>query len=153
MKKIEKVMVNTFTTELATLFQAVLKSAETSAWENDRFLNATLSTLKEKVSLLTGAINRSKNISQLETIDRKRDQNIRSIYYLNKGYTYYHVTEVVEAAEQIDKILDKYSLKIIEESYAKESALIESLLKDLQTNENMSVVSKLPGLLEGVQFV
>lgn len=146
MKKIETLLQAAYISEVASTAQALWQAAQNSVPETDVYLSQILDNIHSNNTQIVEAINRSKIVSELEAADAKRDDAVRAIFYLTKGYTFYPTAEVANAAIEVSLILDKYGLKTIRESFAQETAHIDSLAKDLENAP--AIVQLLPGVPE-----
>ena len=146
MKKIETLLQAAYIIEVASTAQALWQAAQNNVPETDVYLSQILDNMHTTNNQMVEAINRSKTVSELEAADARRDDALRAIFYLTKGYTFYPTAEVANAAKEVSLILDKYGLKTIRESYAQETAYIDSLAKDLE--DAPVIVQLLPGVPE-----
>ena len=76
------------------------------------------------------------------------DFNTRSFFNLVDGYTWHPQKTVSDSAAAINKVLAKYGLNMIQESYATQSSLTLSLLTDLATAESVKNLKVLSGCTE-----
>ncbi len=110
----------------------------------DEFLCGAFAELEALSARLTTAIRQDTVSSRLDEKDAARDSAVRDLGTLIQGYTAIPVAEKKAAAQKLDAVLSKYGKKIVNETYASESSLIESLLEDLGALEAETT------LLEGV---
>lgn len=146
MSTINKLIVSSRTTEVNGTANRIIIKFDEGDWSADTHLTEIFVQLKASKEKLTSAINRSKAESDLEEKDEIRDSKLRGISYLLKGYLHYPHATIKTAAEDVDKVFEKYGLKIIEDSYVTESTLINSMLEDFASAEVQPEVAKLPGL-------
>ncbi len=110
----------------------------------DEFLCGAFAELEALSARLTTAIRQDTVSSRLDEKDAARDSAVRDLGTLIQGYTAIPVADKKAAAQKLDAVLSKYGKKIVNETYASESSLIESLLEDLGALEAETT------LLEGV---
>lgn len=141
---IEKMIRNSRTTEVAATSTRIVEAYNNSGLTTDAYLPNMFNTLGDLTNNLTAAIKRTKAESELETKDEGRDQPTRALFFLVKAHTAHPDAEIRAAALKLEKVIDKYGLKIISESYATESALVNSLLGDLAAPEMQAALALLP---------
>lgn len=54
----------------------------------------------------------------------------------------------MQAAQTVDKVFERYGLRIIDKSYATESSLLASLIDDLEKQKIQDAIALLPGCAE-----
>ena len=141
----EKIIHQSRTTEVAATATRMIGAFKKSDRDADAFLTTTFTALEQEVNRLTVAINRSKAESELEIKDELRDDSLRSLHYLLVAFINHPDAEIKAATEAVTAIFEKYGLSIISESYASESAMINSLLLDLEDSDLATAIAKLPG--------
>ncbi len=110
----------------------------------DDFLSGAFAELEALSARLTTAIRQDALDSRLDEKDAARDGAVRDLGTLIQGYTAIPLAEKKAAALRLDAAFSKYGKKIVNENYASESSLIESLLEDMGALEAETKV------LEGV---
>jgi hypothetical protein len=148
---IEKLIAKSRTTEVADASVRMIVAFGQWNFETDAHLTAIFNDLGSKTEWLTAAIHRAKTESELELKDEVRDDNLRSLYYLITGFTHHPDAVIKAAAVKLAKLFDNYGLKITDESYASESALISSLLMDLGNEEYQEAITALSGCAALIQ--
>ena len=148
---IEKLIAKSRTTEVADASMRMIVAFGQWNFETDTHLTSIFNDLGSKTEWLTAAINRAKAESELELKDEVRDNNLRSLYYLITGFTHHPDAEIKAAAVMLAKLFDNYGLKISDESYASESALISSLLMDLGNETYQEAIAALSGCAALIQ--
>lgn len=118
-------------TEADSASDALLRLYKAAGLENDSFLSGAFKELEALSARLTTAIKKDMANSRLDECDGARDEAVRNLGTLIQGYAVIPVPEKNEAAKRLDAAFSKYGKKIVNESYASESSLIESLLEDL----------------------
>lgn len=118
-------------TEADSASDALLRLYKAAGLENDSFLSGAFKELEDLSARLTTAIKKDVANSRLDECDGTRDEAVRNLGTLIQGYAVIPVPEKKEAAKRLDAAFSKYGKKIVNESYASESSLIESLLEDL----------------------
>ncbi len=151
--KIEKLLQRSYNGEVATVSESILKTAATKGID-DLFLSSLLEKVGKEEESLSYAIRQDKTVSELETADENRDNPLRGLYNLSNGYLYHPDETISAAAHTVCSVLDKYPLsELLRANYAQESALIESLLKDLDTEDVKATIALLPGVNETVAVI
>ena len=113
--------------------------------ETDSYLSGKVEELEEASEKLTTANKRDKAVSQLDDADSERDEAYRALERMTTGYLYYPDAQMQACAQTIQAVLKKYA-GITSESYARESALIKSLLGDLASESLTTALSALAGM-------
>lgn len=135
-------------TELDTLLSTLLRLyAADEALCKDAFMASTMAELAPLSRQLTEAVKRERTGSLAEA-DRVRDAVILDLGTLAEGYTAIPFEAQKTAAFAVKAVFDKYGRRIVGESYATESSLIESLLIDLSAPELAGMIAQLPGIAE-----
>lgn len=129
---------------LANLYKA------TATLKNDTFLKATFTDLGNKATAITEAVKRDKAVSKLEDADVQRDEAIRVLDKLLKGYENIPVQDLKAHGEKLATIFKKYGVKITEENYSSQSNLIDSLLMDFSASDVQASISALVGVSEAI---
>lgn len=125
----------------------VLFKKETNLHEEE-FLKPTFAEIETLSAQITEAIKRDVALSKLEDADLRRDNLIRSLNTALLGYRALPVAPLKENAEKLYDVFSKYGVKITKETYAVESSLIESLLKDFSSPEMQQAIAALTGIEE-----
>ena len=150
--RIEKLSHRSYNGEIASVASSLNKASLSYDFSTDTYSSGLLSQLRLDTQKLIEAINRNTIESLLETKDDNRDQKLRSIFYLNTGYLHSPDATISAAAQAIDRILNTYGLtRTIKQNFAQESALIDSLLQELQSTENQAQLALLPGMGQCVE--
>ncbi|MGD9994256.1 MAG: DUF6261 family protein [Salinivirgaceae bacterium] len=145
---IQKINYQSRTTEVAATSTRIVEAYKSSGLTTDAYLPNMFTTLESRTNALTAAIRRTKAESELETKDEGRDRPTRALIFLIKAYTAHPDAEIRAAALKLEKVIDKYGLKIISESFATESALVNSLLGDFAAPELQEAIALLPSCAE-----
>lgn len=135
-------------TELDTFLSTLLRLyASDEALCKDAFMASTMAELAPLSRQFTEAVKRERTGSLAEA-DRARDAVILDLGTLIEGYTAIPFEAQKTAALALKAVFDKYGKRIVSESYATESSLIESLLIDLSAPELAGMIAQLPGIAE-----
>ena len=141
---INKIMSQTRTTELDAITARIIAAYLSSTLGSDINLKSIIDSVQPLATNLNQAINRIKSESELEEFDEDRDQGARSFYYLILGFTHHPDETIKNAALKIMDVLNHYGLQILNESYATETFLLNSLFLELAKplmQEAMALVS------------
>ncbi len=144
MKRINKVVSDVRIAEIANLGDMLISELGEQA-SADAHLQAIHTDMEQSNNRLVIAINKDMADSELEDKDVQRDNIYRSLIYLNRGYLHHPDAPVREAAEQVERILEKYSFDLINAPYGAESIYLESLFNDVAAPELVPVLELLPG--------
>lgn len=121
-----------------------------STLQDDAFLKATFTELETQGEGITEAVKKSKVVSQLEEADAQRDEAIRVLGKVLKGYEAIPLANLQTHGEKLNMIFKKYGVKMVDENYSSQSNLVESLLKELSANEVQTSVAALSGVAESI---
>lgn len=150
---IEKVISYSRTTEVDAIGRQLLAAYADSSLDSDQNLADIMHRIEGHSTKLNGAIRRIKSESELEEKDELRDKAVRGLYYLLQGYTHHPDVVINNAAQKMMDVFEHYGLRIIKESYATESSLIHSLLKDLVKPANVEVIAQLSGAADCISAI
>lgn len=129
---------------LVKAFKAVV------AVQNDAFLTKTFAEIEKQVTVMTSAVKSDQALSKLEEADAQRDQAIRVLDKLLKGYENIPLENLKTHAKKLAEIFKKYGVKITGENYASQSTLINSLLGDFSATELKPSIEALAGVKEAL---
>ena len=129
---------------LVKAFKAVV------AVQNDAFLTKTFAEIEKQATVMTSAVKSDQALSKLEEADAQRDQAIRVLDKLLKGYENIPLENLKTHAKKLAEIFKKYGLKITGENYASQSTLINSLLGDFSATELKPSIEALAGVKEAL---
>lgn len=139
------------TTEVDHLSDMLIKLwASAEGVKEDTFLKNTFAEITTLSDKITEAIKRDVAVSKLEEMDHARDEKIRALGTLIDGYAVIPVAEMQTHGAALQAVFKKYGTKITNENYASESALIESLLKDLAASDAKAHIDALTGMADSV---
>lgn len=145
MEKINKLLATSRTTEVDAVSNRIITEYKKNDWSSDTHLTGIFDELESTSLKLTHAINRGKSESNLEEKDEVRDNKVRAIHYLIQGFEHHPDETIREAARAVDNVFERYGVRIVQESYASQSSLIESLLDDFANPDLQPFVDALPG--------
>lgn len=143
--KIPKVRVNIRTPEAHTLGSMIV--ADFSAVKNpDSRSIQLIELLSDTVIALTEAIKPQKAGSKQSELHKIRTKSLQALFTLTAGYCVHPDESIRSNAEQINHVLSKFGLKILRDSNACISSLIDSIVRSLQLPQNIDAVTALSGL-------
>lgn len=150
-ENMKKILVRIRITDADTLSDALVRLYKDTAAQDETIAkDANLATLLGEIEVLsaklTTAIKADKISVSLEEVDAKRDELIRQIGTLLAGYAVIPVAGKQEAAKALSAVYDKYGKAIVNEPYARESSLIESMLEDFAAPALEESVKALDGV-------
>ena len=129
---------------LVKAFKAVV------AVQNDAFLTKTFAEIEKQATAMTSAVKSDQALSKLEEADAQRDQAIRVLDKLLKGYENIPLENLKTHAKKLAEIFKKYGVKITGENYASQSTLVNSLLGDFSATELKPSIEALAGVKEAL---
>jgi hypothetical protein len=94
-----------------------------------------------KVSL--AADRRKEKTEELLALDSQRDSCIGALKLLTRGYMKWKHNSQPELSERVYAVIKKHGLQMTVQNYEEESALVESLLSDLELPANQEALSSL----------
>ncbi len=141
----EKISRNSRVTELDSSVKRVIASYQSSDWTSDIHLTGLFNDLEVESKKLTTAIMHLKGDSELDERDDIRDEDFRSFYYLVFGLRYNPDQVIKEAAEKLFSIIGSKGLGVVDENYAVESSIIESMFEQIDAGSMIDNVEVLEG--------
>ena len=138
-------------TEADTVSDALVRlykdfAGKDGAVAKDAALAAIMGEVERLSADITTAIKKDKVSTSFEAADNKRDEIIRQLGTLLAGYGAIPLADKKASADRLLAVYNKYGKSIVNEAYARESSLIESMLEDFAA-EGLADSIK---LLEGV---
>lgn len=124
-----------------------------SLLKNDTILKAIFEQTKQLSEQLSEAIKSDRYVSDLEQADTRRDEVLKNLSLILKGYTAMPFEEIKQVGIRVNAVFEKYGLSITRENYAVASAHIESLLNDLSEAHIVSNIEKLSGVAETIALL
>ena len=147
----KKVITVARVTELGdTALRLVKAFKAVDAMQNDAFLTKTFAEIEKQATVMTAAVKSDQTLSKLEEADAQRDQAIRVLDKLLKGYENIPLENLKAHAKKLRDIFKKYGVKMTGENYASQSTLINSLLGDFSATELKPSIEALTGVKEAL---
>jgi hypothetical protein len=75
---------------------------------------------------------------EITALDARRDRAVTGIALMINAFTYHFNSDTAKQAETLKKLLEKYGSGIARENYQAETAIIDSLLADLDSKTEMA---------------
>jgi len=147
---IQKLIAKSRVTEVNAAATRMVGAYEKTSLSSDVFLADVISQIKAVLAFFVAAINRMKAESNLEEKDELRDNVLRALYYMLLGYLHNPAPAIREAAQKLEKVFEHYGVSITGESYATESSLLNSMLKDFSKPGLQDTIAALPGCAEQI---
>ncbi|MFV0553611.1 MAG: DUF6261 family protein [Mangrovibacterium sp.] len=133
MSKILAIISNSSNGEVDATGNAMVMALKKKDWTGIPVMETLVGSLEELRTQLNEAIKRGVKESELDEKDQARDGALSAFYYLIKGFSMTENDSLSVAQQVLDK-LDHYGLtKTTQANYANESAYINSLITDLET--------------------
>jgi len=122
----------------------------------DENLTKMVSELEVMYNAQTLAIKREMSKSEMDVLDEAVNNSVRSFFKIIEGYTYHPNEAIKNSALTVNQILSKYGLGMIYENVPTQTALVDSMLKDLANTDNavweqLSGCKDLIGVIEAAQ--
>lgn len=115
---------------------------------SDARLAGYIVRLRDQANALTTAINRAKTASNLDELDTIRDNYWQDFIAVVYGYSCSILEHLRSAAAVLLPITERYSNAITRETYAVQSALMNSVLEELSSPEMCAAAAQLQGVSE-----
>ncbi|BAX81284.1 DUF6261 family protein [Labilibaculum antarcticum] len=131
----KKVHANAITNEIAEICKGIIELSKRYPIELDDYFIFIFQKLSGKSVELVGKINAGWLNSELKEKDDARDLDVRAIFYEVKAKCMRRPSADQEKALRIKEVLDRYGMKITEDSYTIESAGVRAMLSDLNAPE------------------
>ncbi|AHW62174.1 hypothetical protein SAMN05444285_1355 [Draconibacterium orientale] len=145
---IQKLNSKSRVTEVDAACMRIIGAYQNTSLSTDVHLAAMFSALEPLSVSLSGSINRITAESNLEEKDEERDEPLRSLFYLVAGFLHHPDATIRAAAEKVNAVIERYGMGITKESYAVESSLVSSMLKDLAQPKLQDAIALLSGCAE-----
>ena len=139
-----------YITEVGNTSVVIVDASKESDWSADAYITRLLSDIDSNKTLLISMTNSGLIKSLLEQEDVQRDDCSRSVFKLTDAYLSFPDEEKRGAALVVNEVLSRFGLEMINESYDKESTLVEALLADLSQEAIKTSVDRLPGMAEAI---
>lgn len=139
-------------TELADVADRLLV-LYTNSNLSDAFLTPVFDELKTLHTQIITAINQETATSRLDMADKVRDTAIRNLHDVLKGYSVMPLDHLKSSGTVLLAVFNRYGVKITNENYSSESALIMSLLQDLASADLVHHIASLSGVFESIEQV
>ncbi len=145
---IQKLNSKSRVTEVDAACMRIIGAYQNTNLSTDVHLAAMFSALEPLSENLSASINRITADSKLEEKDEERDEPLRSLFYLVAGFLHHPDSDIRAAAEKVNAVIERYGMGIARESYAVESSLISSMLKDMANSKLQDAIALLSGCAE-----
>ncbi len=146
MGKMNKLMSRSKIAEVATVSSEMTTLHKELDLSEDLYLQSLFDRYTPLSDQISDAIKRDHAESDLDERDTLRDDHIRDIFYVVKGATRNPIQVIKDAGVKVFAVLAKYGLDIIDESYAVESAHLNSMVNDLSTEDMSEFWGEISGL-------
>lgn len=114
------------------------------------FLTEVFAEAEQMANNITTAVKKDTAVSKLEEADSERDNAIRVLDKLLKGYEHIPVENLRNHAQKLIAVFNKYGVKITAENYASQSNLIMSMLEDFSAESLKVSIEALAGVKEAL---
>ena len=131
--------------EINTTTTSILNSLLLYDFSTDQYLLQIIKDISSLNLKMTETLKEEIVRSTLAPLDDIRDKSARVIFLEIKAKLLWPDKDIVEAAKEIQKILDNYGMEMLNMSYSAESANINALLNDLKKTKLAPVIEKLHG--------
>ena len=134
--------------EMLAVGRAILNLIKENPIADDAYLDSQVKHIEQKVAALAEENNSGALVNNMDDADLVRDLDTRSIFYEVKAKCVRRESDKQQKAEEIYKLLDRYGIGMINESYKQQSASVISLIKDLEAPELSPAIAAIPDLAE-----
>ncbi len=146
MSKVNKVRTASKVAEVSTSSNEMITLYGELDLSSDGFLHSLYGEFTPLAERISAAIKRDQAESDLDEHDSGRDGVTRDIFYIVKGASHNPISAIKEAGNKVLIVIEKYGLAMVDESYAIESAHINSMIDDLSTAEMVEAIGEIAGL-------
>jgi len=151
---IAQIMSNSRNTEVGGILPQMINGFDATTLNTDPTLEVFFNEIKPLSELFISAIKRMKVRSEAKHYDDIRDQKLIAVYFLLQSFSHHPTERIRTAALYLLTIFENYGIEIKDESLARESSLLNSLLSDLagQTaQENIAIVPQCATYISALQ--
>ena len=142
----KKVHANAIISDIVEICKGIIELSKKYPIDLDDYFIFVFQKLSGKSDELIGKINAGWLDSELKEKDDARDLDVRAIFYEVKAKCMRRPDINQEKALQIKEVLDRYGMKITEDSYTIESAGVRAMLSDLKAPELEDCVASIVDL-------
>lgn len=148
----EKLKTSARVAEVAAIFGRFIDiSKKAAGLKSDVVFQEITSQAADMKNRAVTAMNRAKTASNLEELDIQRDKFTRAAFQLCHGYEVHPSAKISASASAVMDIFNRHS-SITNESYARQTALTDSMLLETDTKKTeIAVLDGLKELLDGVK--
>lgn len=116
--------------------------------KDDEVLKKVFANISQSSAKLIDAIKSDRILSDLKVADKVRDEAIRRLEKMLKGYSVMPIESIQKTGKKLYGVFAKYGVGITRKSYSEESAYIKALLIDFSMEDIKADVESLTGLKE-----
>jgi len=131
-------------TEVDGTCSQIVAADNVSGITSDTDLVTIMGLLKAQLILFLAAIKRLKGKSDQKANDEARDERITAFYFLLLSFSHHPTQAIKDAAMYLLEIFENYGLEIKDESFTRESSLINSLLAEYDKPKAQEAIAKVP---------
>ncbi|MCE4565408.1 hypothetical protein INQ51_13905 [Maribellus sp. CM-23] len=141
-------MLTSRNTEVDGTAAQLIRGYDGTTLNTDANLEKIMNPLKDDSLMFASAIKRMKEKSEQKTNDEIRDEKISGFYFLLVSFSHHPDALIRQAALNLLDIFNHYGLEIKEESFTRESSLLNSLLADLNKPKALADIALVPQCAE-----
>jgi len=131
--------------EISAVANQILEVFEKFDLSIDGYLNEVLGIIRENTDKMFESLNEEVVKSSLSPLDAIRDKSARVIFLETKAKLLWPDDNIVEAAQVVMDMLNKYGMEVINLSYSDESRCIDEMLTDFEDEKVKDAYGKLHG--------
>ncbi len=131
--------------EINTSASLIINILTKHHFTNDHYLSEIIDKLLQQNNKMTETLKEEVVRSTLAPLDNQRDKSARAIFLEIKAKLLWPDENIVNAAETIMEILDKYGMEVLNMSYGSESKYLNTLLEDFKKPHIIAAINILPG--------
>lgn len=141
-------MMTSRNTEVDGTTSQIIQAYDGTTLNTDANLEKIMNPLKDLSVLFSGAIRHLKEKSEQKGYDDIRDEKITGFYFLLMSFSHHPDVQIRNAALSLLEFFNQYKLEIKEESFTRESSLVNSLLADLAKPKALANIALVPQCAE-----
>lgn len=137
-------MMKSRNTEVDGTTTQIINGYNATTLNTDANMELIFVPLKAKSTLLSAAIGRLKEKSVQKTNDEVRDERIDGLFYNLLSSAHNPKEKIQQAAAYLLELFEQYGQQMKDESYTRESSMVNSLLNDYKTAKALAAIADVP---------
>uniref|UniRef100_UPI0032178C4C DUF6261 family protein n=1 Tax=uncultured Draconibacterium sp. TaxID=1573823 RepID=UPI0032178C4C len=145
---IQTLISNSRNTEVDGTANQIVQAYHATTLNTDANLVKIFGPLIALLALFSEAIRRLKAKSDQKANDEIRDEKITALYFLLMSFSHHPDAQIRDAALSLLEIFENYGQEIKEESFTRESSLVNSMLADYAKPKALANIALVPQCTE-----